>query len=189
MEQFLSSLKPYYEVFLRFIIPFGGGIPAGVLKAQEYQMHFLWSVLLYFISDVCLALVFEPIMLLLINILQRAPRFVQISRVFKEAFQKMVAMYGHHNGAFALIIVAFGADPMTGRAIAKAHGHGFLSGWAIAITGDMFYFLVVMASTLWVNKLIGDESGNVTIGVVLVLMLILPHLIKRVQKLFGLKID
>jgi hypothetical protein len=40
---------------------------------------------------------------------------------------------------------------MTGRAAAKAAGHGFLPGWAIAITGDMIYFVVLMASTLWLQ--------------------------------------
>jgi len=43
-------------------------------------------------------------------------------------------------GPFALVMIAFGVDPMTGRATALAAGHGFVTGWALAIAGDMLYF-------------------------------------------------
>jgi hypothetical protein len=66
---------------------------------------------------------------------------------------------------------------MTGRAAAAAAGHGFLPGWAIAITGDMLYFAVLMASTLWLQGVLGDE--RLTIGAVLFVMLVLPSLVRR----------
>ena len=66
---------------------------------------------------------------------------------------------------------------MTGRAAAAAAGHGFVPGWAIAIAGDMLYFLVVMASTLWLQGRLGDE--RLTIGAVFLVMLVLPPLVRR----------
>jgi hypothetical protein len=68
------------------------------------------------------------------------------------------------------------ADP----AIAHAAGHGFVSGWAIAIAGDMIYFTVLMASTLWLDGIVGDAPT--TVGLMLLVMLALPHLTRRWQE-------
>ena len=59
---------------------------------------------------------------------------------------KTMEHYGNSSGIFALIMIAFGADPMTGRAVAVAAGHGFLVGWMIAIAGDMIYFSLCVHS-------------------------------------------
>jgi hypothetical protein len=80
-------------------------------------------------------------------------------------------------GPFGLVLVSFGVDPMTGRAAAAAAGHGFVRGWAIAITGDMLYFVVLMASTLWLQGILGDE--RFTIAAVLLVMLVLPAVVRR----------
>jgi hypothetical protein len=73
-----------------------------------------------------------------------------------------------------------GIDPMTGRAAAAMAGHGFFSGWAIAITGDMIYFGVLMASTLWLDGVLGDS--RLTILAVLALMFIIPAVFRRWQE-------
>mgnify|MGYP003331024229 CR=1 FL=1 len=65
-------------------------------------------------------------------------------------------------------------------AAAHAAGHGFLPGWAIAITGDMFYFAVLMVSTLWLNQLLGDERW--TVGGMLIFMMVLPSIVRRWQE-------
>jgi hypothetical protein len=76
-------------------------------------------------------------------------------------------------------MIAFGVDPITGRAATVAAGHGFLSGWTLAIIGDMFFFLVLMSSTLWLNNILGD--GTWTAIIVMVGMMVLPGLIRRVR--------
>ena len=80
-------------------------------------------------------------------------------------------------GPLGLILVAFTVDPMTGRAAAAAAGHGFVGGWAIAIAGDMLYFTVLMASTIWLHGILGDE--RLTVGAVLLLMIVVPVLVRR----------
>jgi hypothetical protein len=72
---------------------------------------------------------------------------------------------------------------MTGRAAAAAAGHGFISGWAIAITGDMIYFAVIMASTLRLNSILGDP--NRTMAVILAAMFILPIIVRRLKLAYA----
>ncbi len=76
-----------------------------------------------------------------------------------------------------LIMIAFGVDPMTGRAAALAQGHGFITGWAVAIAGDMIFFSLIMASTLWLNDYLGD--GTWAAVIIMMLMLVIPPLIRR----------
>lgn len=45
-----------------FTIPVGGGIPAGVILADGYGITPATMAVLYFFSDIALAIVFEPIM-------------------------------------------------------------------------------------------------------------------------------
>ena len=53
-------------------------------------------------------------------------------------------------------------------------------GWAFAIAGDMIYFAVLMAATLWLSGMFGDE--RVTVGVVLLSVWGLSLLIRRRQQ-------
>ena len=168
-----------WEVLVLFLIPVGGGIPAGVLLAKNRGFPWPFTSFLYFISDVMLACVFEPLMLVLIRMSRRSPRHAGIAEVIKKALARTTSAYGTHLGPLALIAVAFGVDPMTGRVVARVAGHGFLTGWAIAITGDMIYYLVIMASTLWLNGVLGNETQ--TTAVILVLMLLLPGVIRRIR--------
>lgn len=164
-----------------FIIPFGGGIPAGVLAARAAGLGFAVTSALYLFSDVLLALVFEPLMLLVIALGRRRPFFARLAWAFRTATLQLTAHY-RGAGPLGLVVVAFGVDPMTGRAAAAAAGHGFFSGWAIAITGDMFYFWVVMASTLQLNAWIKDP--DVTMWVILACMMLLPFAVRRARAAF-----
>ena len=76
-----------------------------------------------------------------------------------------------------LVMIAFGVDPMTGRAAAKAAGHGFLAGWTVAIAGDMIFFSIVAASTLCLNSVLGD--GTWTAIIIMFAMMFIPPLIRR----------
>jgi hypothetical protein len=98
----------------------------------------------------------------------------------KAVIQKTLEHYGNNSGILALIMIAFGVDPMTGRGVALAAGHGFLVGWMVAIAGDMIYFMLIMSSTLWLKSVIGD--GIWTMVIIFALMMIIPTIIRRFQK-------
>lgn len=162
-----------------FAIPIGGGIPAGVLLASQKAIAWPFMMFLYFLSDVALACVFEPLLMLFIAAGRRVSFLARIAEAFRRTVQLTTAHYGEHKGPIALIMIAFGVDPMTGRAAAIAAGHGFITGWMIAIAGDMIYFTVIMVSTLWLKDLLGD--GTATMLIILALMIVLPVIVRRLR--------
>lgn len=166
-----------WGVLWLFLVPVGGGIPAGVLLGRYRGVGWPVMEVLYLISDAILACLFEPVMRFIIKKSRSSPPLAQALKAVKQAILKMTAVYGTSGGPFTLILIAFGVDPMTGRAAAHAAGHGFLSGWTLAIAGDMIYFSVIMASTLWLNSILGD--GRVTTIAIMALMFGAPLLIQR----------
>ncbi len=166
-----------WGVLSLFLIPVGGGIPAGVLLARSRGIGWAATSALYFISDCILAVIFEPLLKLLILAGKRAPRLGRVVDRFRQSMRAAGARYGSAAGPVALILIAFGVDPMTGRSAAAAAGHGFFSGWALAITGDMLYFLMIMFSTLSLNSVLGD--GTWTTVIMLAAMFAGPWLIGR----------
>jgi hypothetical protein len=180
--QYLTQL---WEVLVIFLIPFGGGIPGGVMLAQSKGLTWPVMMFLYFISDLMLACVFEPVLHLLIKFGKRVLILQKFSAIMKLMIAKTMEHYGQSSGIFALIMIAFGSDPMTGRAVAVAAGHGFFIGWAIAIAGDMIYFTVLMVSTLWLKSVIGDTKW--TMLIIFALMIFLPHFFKKLQNKFQKK--
>lgn len=179
----LSNYKDHLEVLTIFLIPFGGGIPAGVILAKKKEIIWPIMMLLYFISDVILAIIFEPLMHLFIRLGKRNELIQKISEAFKLMINQTMQHYGNTSSIMALIMIAFGVDPMTGRAVAVAAGHGFIVGWSIAIAGDMIYFTLLMVSTLWLNNIIGD--GTTTTFIIMVLMFVVPHYIKKIKNKFN----
>jgi hypothetical protein len=181
----MSNLSNYWDVTAIYLIPFGGGIPAGVLLAKSRGIEWPMMMLLYFISDLILACAFEPVMLLFIKLGKNSPFLLRISEVMKLMVQKTIEHYGNSSGIFALIMIAFGVDPMTGRAVAVAAGHGFFMGWMIAIAGDMIYFAFLMVSTLWLKSVIGN--GTWTMFIIFGFMMIIPNIFKKIQNKFQKK--
>lgn len=163
--------------FLLFCVPIGGGIPAGVLMARAANVAPPVMMALYFASDLVLAITFEPVLRVLTWVGRWVPPLARLGRAMRKLALRSGGAGTGARGPLGLILVSFGVDPMTGRAAAAAAGHGFVPGWAIAIAGDMLYFLVVMTSTLWLQGRLGDE--RLTIGAVFFLMLVLPPLIRR----------
>ena len=170
------SASNLWSVLRLYLIPIGGGIPAGVLAARDHGFTWQVSAVLYFISDVILACVFEPLLMIFIALSKRSLRLQKIGAVMKQAVQKSTAHYGTTGGALTLILIAFGADPMTGRTVAVAAGHGFVMGWLFAIAGDMLYFGLLMVSTLWLDGILGD--GTLTTFIILAAMIGVPYLIQ-----------
>ena len=181
----IGWLPGAWEVLVLFLIPVGGGIPAGVLLARTKGFDWQAMLALYFVSDVILACVFEPLMLLFIRAGRHSAFFARFNAALKMSTQKTILRYGVNLGPFALIMISFGVDPMTGRSVAFANGHRFISGWSLAIIGDMIFFSVLMVSTLWLNNILGD--GTWTAIIITVAMIAVPALIRRVREQWKTK--
>lgn len=174
-----GSVTDAWQIFLLFALPVGGGIPAGVLLAQKTAFGWLAMSLIYLVSDIALALVFEPIMLMLAAASRRHVFLAKMREAFKHQTERTIAGYGAKPGPFLLITIAFGVDPMTGRAAALAAGHSFLSGWTVAIIGDMLFFALVAVSTIYLNNILGD--GTWTAIIIMAAMLVLPPIVRRIK--------
>jgi hypothetical protein len=175
-----QTLSLMFPVLKLFLIPVGGGIPAGVMLAQAKGLAWPVTTGLYLVSDVVLALAFEPVLRLLTALGAKIPFLARLSAALKAATARSVAHFGGAGaGPFALVMIAFGVDPMTGRATALAAGHGFLAGWAFAIAGDMLYFAVIAISTLRLNSYIRDP--NITMMVILGAMFVVPMLVRYIR--------
>ena len=160
-----------------FLIPVGGGIPAGVLLAKSRGLPWPLTAGLYLVSDIVLAFAFEPLMRGFIWFAKRSQFLTRWREAYLASVRKRGFKYGSGASPLSLIGVAFGVDPMTGRAAARAAGHGFLTGWALAICGDMFFFALIMVSTLWLNGILGD--GTWTAVIIMMAMFVVPMVIER----------
>ncbi len=176
----LDTLSSSWEVLVLFLIPIGGGIPAGVLLAKAKGLRWFVTAALYLISDVILAMIFEPLMLGLIKVARKSLALTKITAAFRDSVKKTTASYGTELGPLSLILIAFGADPMTGRAAGKSAGYGFVWGWVFAIAGDMIFFGVLMVSTLWLNGILGD--GTITTFVIVAFMFVIPIGIRKIRE-------
>ena len=177
---FSHTLSSSLSVLTLFVIPVGGGIPAGVLLAKRRALAWPLTAVLYLISDVLLALVFEPVLRLGSRFGNRSRVGARIGAAFKQAAERSVAHFnGTGAGPLALVMIAFGVDPMTGRASALAAGHGFIAGWAVAIAGDMLYFGLIAVSTLGLNRYIRDP--DTTMWIILAAMFLLPVVVRKVR--------
>jgi hypothetical protein len=125
-----------FSVLMLFFIPVGGGIPAGVLLAQTKGLAWPVTAGLYLVSDVLLALAFEPVLRLLAWLAGKVPFLARFSARMKTALDRSTAHFtGTGAGPITLIMFSFGADPMTGRTAAMAAGHGFLMGLGLRDRG------------------------------------------------------
>jgi hypothetical protein len=167
----------WHGVLLLFLVPIGGGIPAGVLLARDRGFGPPVMLLLYFLSDVILAFVFEPIMRGILRLARRVAPIRKAGRAFMRTLLWPADMRVAAQRPLRLLLVAFTVDPMTGRTVTAVAGHGFATGWLIAIAGDMLYFTLIMVSTLFLNGILG--SGLSTIGLMILVMLILPEYVRR----------
>ncbi|MBJ6798527.1 hypothetical protein [Geomonas propionica] len=176
----LPPLSAMQAVLKLFLIPVGGGIPAGVLLAKAQGLAWPVTTLLYLVSDVILAIAFEPLLRLIAFVCGKITFLRRVSDTIRAANAHSAAKFQiTATGPVALIMIAFGVDPMTGRASALAAGHGFVAGWAFAIAGDMLYFAVIAFSTVRLNKYIKDP--DTTMWIILALMLLVPMVVRRIR--------
>lgn len=168
------------SVLMLFLLPVGGGIPAGVLMARAKGFDWPLTAGLYLVSDVILALAFEPVLRLLVVLGRKVPFLARLSVAMKVAMARSAAHFGGTAaGPVSLVMIAFGVDPMTGRASALAAGHGFVAGWSFAIVGDLLYYAVIAITTLRLNAYVRDP--NKTVLVVLGAMILVPLLVRWVR--------
>ena len=168
-----------WGVFLVFVTQIGAGIPLGVLMARNAGISPVVMAGLYMASDVVLAVTMEPILVLLRWLGQRVEFLGRLGTRLSRFSGAAGLQGGGVRGPLGLILFSFSVSPTAGRAASEAAGHGFVSGWTLAIIGDMFYFGLVMASTLWVSSVFGDD--RLTIGAVLLGTWLLPMLVRRVR--------
>lgn len=172
-----QSVSIILHVLKLFLLPVGGGIPAGVLLASAKGLAWPITTGIYLVSDIILALAFEPILRFLVVLAGKVSFIARFSAALKAVTARSVANFsGTSAGPLSLVMIAFGVDPMTGRATALAAGHGFIAGWAFAIVGDMLYFAVIALTTLRLNSYFRDP--NTTMLIVLGAMFIVPMLVR-----------
>ncbi len=166
-----------------FLIPVGGGIPAGVLLARTNGLAWPVTAGLYLVSDILLAFAFEPVLQFLAWVAGNISFLARFGARMKAAMAKHAERFtGTGAGPLTLIVISFGADPMTGRASAMAAGHGFVMGWIFAISGDLLYFAVIAVTTLRLSSYFRDP-GTVE-WIVLGAMISVPLIIRFVKRTF-----
>jgi hypothetical protein len=160
-----------WGVFLVFVTQIGAGIPLGVIMARNAEIPPVVTAGLYLASDVVLALTMEPMLAFLRWLGQRVEWLSGAAGLQSSGVR----------GPLGLILFSFTVSPTAGRAASEAAGHGFISGWTLAIIGDMGYFVMIMASTLWVSSFFGGDD-RMTVGAVLLGTWLVPMLIRRLRR-------
>jgi hypothetical protein len=167
-------------VLLVFCTQIGAGIPLGVILARDAGLSPLVTASLYLISDIFLACTFEPMLLLLRWLAKRVDFVARLGNRLAKISGATGLSQGKVQGPLGLILFSFAVAPAPARAASEAAGHGFISGWTLAIIGDMIYFTLIMVSTLWVSSVFGDD--RLAVGAVLVFAWLLPILLRRLRR-------
>jgi hypothetical protein len=168
----------WYGVLLLFCIPGGAGIPPGVLLGHRDGIGALPMTILYFLSDVVLAMAFEPMLRILALVGRWVPFVERIGRAVMLLIERMMPT-GGLVGPTSVMLTAFGAGLPFGRALAAGAGYGLVTGWLLTIAGDMVYYLIGMVSTLWFDGMLGDQRMAAFAG--LGVMLIVPMIVRRLR--------
>ena len=176
---------PAMLVFALFWAPVGPGIPAGVLLARHIPLSPMVTFSLYAVSDVLGALVCHPIFLLLRRAGRRLPRLRWLGRrMMGFAMMGVPAEGGDARNAPTLApalsriaTVGFGADVYTGGLLATGLAVPRLAGWAAAIAGDLFWFALLLGTSIVAASVATDDRF---IGLVVVLaMIFIPRIARR----------
>jgi hypothetical protein len=167
-------------VFLVFATQIGAGIPIGVIMGRDAGLTALQLVALYLASDVVLALTCEPILVALRWLGKRVDWLASLGSRMSRISGATGLSDGRVKGPLGLIMFSFVFAPAPARAASEAAGHGPLSGWTLAIIGDMIYFGIIMASTLLVISIFGDS--RMSIAPLMVGAWLLPMLVQRLRR-------
>ena len=166
----------WWGVLLLFCIPGGMGIPPGVLLGSHGGLGPVVLSVLYFASDAVLACIFEPLLAILALLASRLPFLRRAGESLMTVIRRTIPA-GSTSAPVGIGLTAFGAGLPFGRAVAAGAGFGLVSSWLFTIAGDMAYFGIGMASTLWFDNLLGDPRSAALAGIVV--MLVVPAVIRR----------
>jgi hypothetical protein len=166
-------------VFLVFATQIGAGIPIGVVLARDSGLSVPVMAGLYLASDVLLAVVCEPILMVLRWLAARIDWLAALGQRLTQ-LSGAAGLRGGRGGPLGLILFSFVMAPAPARAVSQAAGRGPASGWTLAIIGDMAYFGVVSASTLLFVHLFGDS--RLTLLPLMLGAWLLPMVVQRLQR-------
>ncbi|MBI3786018.1 MAG: hypothetical protein HY270_21725 [Deltaproteobacteria bacterium] len=166
----------WWGVLLLFCIPGGTGIPPGVLLGSHDGLGPIVMSILYFLSDIVLACIFEPMLIALAVLARYLPFLSRVGTLLMAAITRTMPA-GSASAPLGIALTAFGAGLPFGRALAAGAGFGLVSSWLFTIAGDMVYFGLGLASTLWFDNLLGDARTAAFAG--LGVMIVVPALIRR----------
>jgi hypothetical protein len=172
----------WWGVLLLFCIPGGMGIPPGVLLGHQGGLGPIVMSVLYFASDVVLAFVFEPLLVVVAALARRLALVRRIAHAGLAAIARTMPA-GGTSAPIGVALTAFGAGLPFGRALAAGAGFGLISSWLYTIAGDMMYFGLGMASTLWFDNLLGDPRTAALAG--LAVMFVVPAVVRRWHSRVG----
>ena len=97
------------SVFMLFLLPVGGGIPAGVLLARANGLSWPLTAGLYFVSDVVLAVAFEPVLRLLAALGRKVRFLARCGAIMSKAMARNSAYFVRTGaGPITLIMISFG---------------------------------------------------------------------------------
>jgi hypothetical protein len=166
----------WWGTLLLFLIPGGIGIPSGVLLGHGDGFGPPALTLLYVASDVVLALVFEPMILVLVLVGRHRPGVRRVGRGFVAAMHRLFPTHGA-SVSMAVMGTGFVLGLPFGRLLGAGAGYGLVPSWALAIAGDTCSFAVGMLSTLWFNGVLGDQ--RLAVAGALVVMLAVSAVVRR----------
>jgi hypothetical protein len=170
--------RGWFGVLLLFCVPGGLGIPSGVLLARDDGIGAAATTVLYFLSDVLLALAIEPVLIALARARSHVPAIDRAGRATMLAIARVMPP-GSLMGPVGVVLTAFGAGLPFGRVLASGAGYGLVAGWLLTIAGDMLYFGLGMASTLWLGGVLGDQRMAALAA--LAVMLVVSLVVRRVR--------
>jgi hypothetical protein len=147
-----------------------------VLLGHGDGLGALLMTILYFASDIVLAAFFEPLLQGLAFVSRYVPRLKRAGELLMRGIMATMPA-GSLAGPTGVVLTGFGAGLPFGRALASAAGYALVTGWLLTIAGDMLYFLMGMASTLWFQDMFGDP--RIAALAAIVVMLLVPVAIRR----------
>ena len=121
------------EIFSLFIIPFGGGIPAGVILGKTRGVSWQVVSLAYLCSDILLAVVFEQLLLFFVRRSTNSKFLQQFAKSYSETLEKFGFKLGLKPSPLTFVVLSFGADPMTSRAVSRS-ACWMISSWTARFT-------------------------------------------------------
>jgi hypothetical protein len=176
-------LDEAWKILLLYLSPVGSGIPAGVVYAQSRGITWPAMAIVYLFSDVIFAFFFEPLMMLFIRKSKTNPKLARVREALAMSTNQMFGHLAIRPGPLTIVLITFGSVPAIGRPISYLAGHGFFAGWTLTIIGDMLYFFMIMASTIWLNGILGN--GTLTAVIITVLAMVFPSAVKAVKRRMG----